>query len=76
MRDYKVAGTDFVIEKGVDLYISTYAIHYNPEYFPEPDKYDPERFEDKSKINNRGLFYIPFGDGPRNCIGTSNDTNI
>nr|UUB32651.1 cytochrome P450 CYP345E2 [Dendroctonus rhizophagus] len=69
LRDYKVADSDFVIEKGVDIYIPLFALHYNPEFFPQPEKYDPQRFADKSKINNQGLYYIPFGDGPRICIG-------
>lgn len=45
------------------------ALHRCPEYWPEADKFDPERFsaERKGEIDN--LFYQPFGYGPRNCIG-------
>lgn len=68
-EDYKIEGTDFVIEKGTPVYIPVYDLQYNPEYFPDPEKYDPERFADKSEINKDGLFYLPFGEGPRICIG-------
>ncbi|XP_066150434.1 cytochrome P450 6k1-like [Euwallacea fornicatus] len=67
--DYKLPNSDLIIEKGTPVYMSTFGLHYNPEYFPEPEKYIPERFEDKSKINSDGLFYVPFGEGPRICIG-------
>lgn len=68
-EDYKIEGSDFVIEKGMAVYIPTYEFHHNPKYFPIPEKYDPDRFIDKSRINQDGLWYIPFGDGPRVCIG-------
>ncbi|CAG9766997.1 unnamed protein product [Ceutorhynchus assimilis] len=60
---------DLIIEKGVPVYIPLFGLHYNPELYPDPQKYDPERFEDKTKINVDCLSYIPFGEGPRICIG-------
>ncbi|ENN82293.1 hypothetical protein YQE_01331, partial [Dendroctonus ponderosae] len=69
LRDYKVENSDLVIEKATAVYIPMFALHYNPEFFPQPEKYDPQRFADKSKINKEGLYYVPFGDGPRICIG-------
>lgn len=64
------AGTKFTIEKGRTLIIPSYAIHRNPKYFEKPEQFDPERFneENRSKINPTA--YIPFGVGPRNCIGS------
>lgn len=49
--------------------IPIYGLHHDPEYYPEPEKFDPERFspENKGKINQ--YVYLPFGAGPRNCIG-------
>lgn len=43
----------------------------DPKIFPEPHKFDPERFSpDKPAMNTDGYTYIPFSGGPRNCIGT------
>ncbi|KXJ73267.1 hypothetical protein RP20_CCG016130 [Aedes albopictus] len=67
---YKDSAGSFVIEKGKSVWIPSIAIHNDPRYYPNPDKFDPERFseENKSKINPAA--YIPFGAGPRNCIGS------
>ncbi|XP_032678361.1 cytochrome P450 6k1-like [Odontomachus brunneus] len=70
MDTYKVPNSDLVIEKGTPIYISMLGMHYDPEYFPDPEKYDPERFNEKNKRNIPGGVYFPFGEGPRSCIGT------
>lgn len=67
LDDYKMPGTDLVIEKGTSVYIPIFGLHYDAKYFPKPDKYDPERFN--KNYNSDGLVYLPFGDGPRSCIG-------
>ncbi|XP_076250718.1 cytochrome P450 6k1-like isoform X1 [Rhynchophorus ferrugineus] len=67
--DYKVPGTDLTIEKGTAIYIPLFGLHYDPKYFPNPEKFDPERFRNKTDLNCDGMYYIPFGAGPRNCIG-------
>ncbi|KAF7285757.1 hypothetical protein GWI33_010125 [Rhynchophorus ferrugineus] len=67
--NYKLEGTDHVIEKGQSVYISMFGLHYDPKYFPEPHKFLPDRFRDKNSINQDGFYYIPFGEGPRICIG-------
>ncbi|XP_066905478.1 probable cytochrome P450 6a13 isoform X1 [Halyomorpha halys] len=58
-----------VFEKGLFLYIPTWALHHNPQYFPEPEKFNPERFSEENKHNVNPFAYIPFGEGPRSCIG-------
>lgn len=60
---------NYTIPKGVEFLCSPYTLHRNPKYFPEPLKFDPERFapENESKIP-RGA-YLPFGGGPRLCAG-------
>nr|XP_015838493.1 PREDICTED: cytochrome P450 9e2 isoform X3 [Tribolium castaneum] len=60
----------FTIEKGVTTIIPIYGIHRDPQYFPNPDKFDPERFSDENKAKIVPGTYMPFGVGPRNCIGT------
>lgn len=52
-------------------------LHHDPEYFPEPEKFIPERFGDENKQSIQPYTYLPFGDGPRNCIGGQNtDKNL
>lgn len=59
----------FLFEKGREFSISIYGIQHDPKYFPDPEKFDPERFSDENKNNIVPGTYIPFGIGPRNCIG-------
>jgi cytochrome P450 len=57
------------LEKGASVLIPVRGLHFDPEYFPDPYKFDPERFSDENKQNIRPYTYLPFGEGPRNCIG-------
>jgi cytochrome P450 family 6 len=57
------------IEEGTAILIPVYGLHYDPDYFPDPDKFDPERFSEKNKSKIKPFTYLPFGEGPRNCIG-------
>lgn len=68
-KDWVIPGTDVVIEKGTKVLISSFGLHSNPEYFPEPDVFDPERFTEENKAKMHPYCYLPFGEGPRNCIG-------
>ncbi|EFN78001.1 cytochrome P450 6k1-like [Harpegnathos saltator] len=70
VETYKMPNSDLVIEKGTPIYISMLGMHYDPEYFPDPEKYDPERFNEENKRNIPSCAYFPFGEGPRACIGT------
>ncbi|XP_055371663.1 probable cytochrome P450 28d1 [Condylostylus longicornis] len=65
-------GTTLKIEKGMPIHIPTYIVHNDEEYYPDPEKYDPERFSPENggekKYRDMGVF-LPFGDGPRICLG-------
>ncbi|XP_026318084.1 cytochrome P450 9e2-like [Hyposmocoma kahamanoa] len=64
------ATEDFIIRKGEALAINVWGIHHNPEYHPKPGKFDPERFSEENKHKIQPFTYMPFGLGPRNCIGS------
>lgn len=73
VKDYMYddgAGTRFIIDKDTTLWIPTIAIHRDPKYYPNPDKFDPERFNEQNRNNINIGSYLPFGVGPRNCIGS------
>jgi cytochrome P450 family 4 len=58
-----------VIPANSNLNLLAYVIHKDPRYFPEPEKFIPERFDDlKYTVENQYVF-VPFSAGPRNCIG-------
>lgn len=57
------------LERGDICVIPMFAIHRDPKHYPNPDKFDPERFSDENKDSINPLAYLPFGLGPRNCIG-------
>ncbi|KAL6482511.1 hypothetical protein MHYP_G00105910 [Metynnis hypsauchen] len=57
------------IPKGTAVMIPIYPLHRDPEYWPDPDTFNPERFFKENKESIDPYMYIPFGAGPRNCIG-------
>ncbi len=61
----------YLIPKDKTLFISPYALHHNPKYFPDPERFDPERFSPEREKALPRFAYIPFGAGPRVCIGNS-----
>uniref|UniRef100_T1J9Q9 Cytochrome P450 n=1 Tax=Strigamia maritima TaxID=126957 RepID=T1J9Q9_STRMM len=64
--DYKMNGIN--IRKGIQVIIPVYAIHHNPEFYPNPNVFDPERFSPENKAKRNPFTYLFFGAGPRNCI--------
>ncbi|XP_050540333.1 uncharacterized protein LOC126904972 [Daktulosphaira vitifoliae] len=66
---YLLPGTNITLEKGMKIIIPINSIHYDPLYFPNPFDFNPERFSEENIGKLRQNTYIPFGDGPRICIG-------
>lgn len=68
-QDYHVPDDTLVIKKGTKVLIPAFAIHHDHRYFPDPQTFDPERFTPEEKAKRPSGTYMPFGDGPRICIG-------
>lgn len=66
-ESFRIPDSSVIVEKGTYVFIPVYGLHHDPAYFPEPEKFIPERFIEKQSITP--YTYLPFGDGPRICIG-------
>lgn len=73
-KDYALEIDDkwITIEKGHAFWIPIFSFHRDARWFPDPELFDPDRFSDENKGNIINGTYIPFGIGPRNCIGRFN----
>ncbi|XP_070505329.1 probable cytochrome P450 6a14 [Chironomus tepperi] len=68
-RDYKIPNTDIILEKGTVVQVPVFAIHNDPDIYPEPDRWDPDRFLPENVENRHKFAFLGFGEGPRMCIG-------
>jgi cytochrome P450 family 6 len=64
------------LRKGTPVYIPVMGIHHDPQYYPQPERFDPERFTEENKNGRPHFTYLPFGEGPRNCIGENKWAHI
>lgn len=71
-KNYKIPGEVFTIPTGTPIMIPIRAFHNDPEIYPNPEVFDPSRFSAEEKNNRNSCAYIPFGTGPRQCIGKYN----
>ena len=69
IEDYQVDG--YVVPSGADIYMSEYVVHHDPRFFPDPFKFDPERWTQDQGSSLPQFAYFPFGGGPRRCVGES-----
>nr|QUF59370.1 cytochrome p450 CYP3044B3 [Brachionus angularis] len=74
IRFDRVAGSDYEyeglkIKKGQNVVVPLWALHHDKEIYPDPEKFIPERFNEENKKLRDNCTYLPFGAGPRNCIG-------
>merc|ERR1719188_1057163 len=72
----KVSPTDrgtqlgpYYIPPGTALVVSTWGLHYNPSVYPEPEKFDPDRWSPEACAKRSPYAWLPFSYGKRGCIG-------
>ncbi|XP_067911918.1 cytochrome P450 3A21-like isoform X2 [Heterodontus francisci] len=57
------------VPKGTVVMVPAYVLHHDPAYWPEPEEFRPERFSKANRESRDPCIFLPFGVGPRNCIG-------
>ncbi|HLZ60139.1 MAG TPA: cytochrome P450 [Ktedonosporobacter sp.] len=67
LHDMEIGG--YQVKKDQSVIVLPYLLHRKPEYFPDPEKFDPERFIPENEKALPRYAYLPFGAGPRICIG-------
>ena len=60
---------EYVVPKGSYVFTSQYVVHRHPKYFPEPMRFDPDRWAPEEAAKRPRFSYFPFGGGQRACIG-------
>lgn len=68
-NDYPVPNTDLIIPSGTTVIIPIYAIHRDADIYPQPLNFEPTRFQKDKLKNCHPMAFMPFGGGPRQCIG-------
>ncbi|XP_061391784.1 cytochrome P450 6g1-like, partial [Musca vetustissima] len=61
---------DYAIPEGMPIYISVFGLHYDAKYWPNPKQFQPDRFSPENKGFINPMAYLPFGNGPHNCVGS------
>nr|AAA82162.1 cytochrome P450 [Musca domestica] len=67
--NYRIPNSDCIVEEGTQIAIPVYSIHRDPAYYDQPNEFNPDNFEPKRCEERHSCAYLPFGDGPHNCIG-------
>jgi cytochrome P450 len=66
-KDYPVG--EYTIPAGSSILMSQYVMHHDPQYYEEPEQFNPDRWTAKFKTDLPRFSYFPFGGGIRGCIG-------
>jgi cytochrome P450 len=67
LKDYQLG--PYLVPTGSAVMMSTYTMHHDPRYFPDPFRFDPDRWTPEARASRPQFSYFPFGGGPRRCIG-------
>lgn len=64
-----ITHSGYKLAKGSIINLHIYDLHHNPDIYPDPEKFDPDRFLPENSQKRHPFAYLPFSAGPRNCIG-------
>jgi cytochrome P450 len=67
LKDYQLG--PYVVPAGSIVIMSPYVIHHDDRYFPDPFRFDPDRWTPEARASRPQFWFFPFGGGPRRCIG-------
>lgn len=67
-KDYKIAGSNIVIKEGEKVQVNRIGISYDPKYFPNPEKFNPDNFSKENRALRDPYTFLGFSQGPRNCM--------
>lgn len=68
-EDVQLVTNNYILPKGCTVIIPPYKVHRLPEYYPNPEKFDPDNFLPKRTSEKHFYSFIPFSAGPRSCVG-------
>ncbi|XP_065214955.1 probable cytochrome P450 6a23 [Planococcus citri] len=68
-KPYEIPDSKYVIPEGTTVIVSLRGLHYDTEYYEKPDEFYPEHFSEQAKAKRPHYTFLPFGDGPRSCMG-------
>lgn len=69
IAEHTFKGTNVTIPVGTEVWVPQFSLQRDADVYSNPDVFDPERFNPEAMAKRHPMHYIPFGDGPRNCIG-------
>ncbi|XP_046971680.1 probable cytochrome P450 6a14 [Vanessa cardui] len=68
-KEYKLPNSEVTIDEGTLVFVPIHAIQMDPDIFPDPERFEPDRFSQENKKNMHPCHWMPFGEGPRKCLG-------
>nr|KAH0807221.1 hypothetical protein GEV33_015570 [Tenebrio molitor] len=69
LGDDVVTASGYELPKNTLVHLHIYDLHHNPDIYPDPERFDPDRFLPENCQNRHPFAYLPFSAGSRNCIG-------